>query len=426
MKTLKRILIISANPLSDASNNGKTIASFFDSYPKELIAQLYFYPTAPSSEVCDNYFRISDMDMVKSRFCGSTQCGTHITEGRAGAESSEDIEQTKKVRKNNFSRLMREFLWNENWKTQELEKWLDVFEPELIFFVAGDAWFSYRITLYIRKKYHTKLAVFITDDYILPRLTVSIFWWLRRNVLYKYMKKILKICDVFFTISPAMRKKYYEIFGVDSYTAVNMPELSADKALAASETKKDTFLLLHTGSLHSNRDKTLALLAKAIDEINASKVLGKRVVLEMYSYHDLNLRKRKKLEIEGSSVWGGYLPQEELERKFQEADGLVYAESFEYKSVHNMLLSLSTKIPEYMMLKKPIIAVGSDKISAIQYLSDCACCITKKSEMRRELYYYLKNTVLQKEHVEKAYQKYLMDYDKQKRQKEFLEILQKV
>lgn len=426
MKTLKRILIISANPLSDASNNGKTIASFFDSYPKELIAQLYFYPTAPSSKACDNYFRISDIDMVKSRFLGSKQCGTYIASGREGTESLEDVEQTKRVRKNNFSRLMREFLWNENWKTQELEKWLDAFHPELIFFVAGDAWFSYKITFYIKKRYHTKLAVFITDDYILPRFTVSVFWWIRRNVLYGYMKKGLNMCDVFFTISPAMRKKYYEVFGVDSYTAVNMPELSVGQGRSVSQTKKDSIILVHTGSLHSNRDKTLRRLAKAIDEINSLEALGKKVVLEIYSYHDLDLRKKKKLEISGSSIWGGCLSQEELERKFQEADYLVYAESFEHKSVHNMLLSLSTKIPEYMMLKKPIIAVGSNKISAIQYLSDCACCITKKTEIRQKLYDYLKDTALQKRHVEKAYLKFLDDYDKQKKQKEFLEILQRV
>lgn len=61
-----RILIVSVNPLSTTSNNGKTIASFFESYPKEKLAQLYFHREIPTSNVCQNYYKISDEDMINN------------------------------------------------------------------------------------------------------------------------------------------------------------------------------------------------------------------------------------------------------------------------------------------------------------------------------------------------------------------------
>jgi len=58
-----RVLIITLNPLSKTASE-KVFASFFEGYPKNSMAQLYFHRAIPSSDVCDNYYRISDEDVV--------------------------------------------------------------------------------------------------------------------------------------------------------------------------------------------------------------------------------------------------------------------------------------------------------------------------------------------------------------------------
>ena len=45
-----RLLIISNNVLSETNNNGKTILSYFDTIPKEQVAQLYFSGECPQIE----------------------------------------------------------------------------------------------------------------------------------------------------------------------------------------------------------------------------------------------------------------------------------------------------------------------------------------------------------------------------------------
>lgn len=63
-----RTLVVSNNPFSTTSNNGKTLASFFKDFPKDKIAQLYFSPALPDEESFPNYFQITDLQMFRSYF----------------------------------------------------------------------------------------------------------------------------------------------------------------------------------------------------------------------------------------------------------------------------------------------------------------------------------------------------------------------
>lgn len=74
----KRLLIISANPTSNIFNNGKTLSAFFDQYPQEKIAQLYFSTSLPDNNICSTYFRISDVDMLNFRLKRSNLCGNEV------------------------------------------------------------------------------------------------------------------------------------------------------------------------------------------------------------------------------------------------------------------------------------------------------------------------------------------------------------
>ena len=123
------ILIISMNPLSDTFNNGKTIASFFKKYPRQNLAQLYFSTTLPDSDICDKYFRISDMDILRRFLKKSDECGNEVI--TTDDNSKKDISVVKKVKKNQFSRLMRELLWWNRWKSDKLINWLIDFNLKL-------------------------------------------------------------------------------------------------------------------------------------------------------------------------------------------------------------------------------------------------------------------------------------------------------
>ena len=416
----KRILIISANPMSNVYNNGKTLSAFFDNYPKEKLAQLYFSTTLPDNDICSTYFKISDVDMLQRRLGKSQTCGDVVKAQSAG--QNKDSDQVKNIKKGNFSRLLREFMWNSKWKTQELFTWLDEFNPEVVFFLAGDCIFSHKICKYIVHKYDAKLAMYITDDYVLPRANIDVWGHVRRRMIRRHMRKSIQSANELFTISEPMRQCYKELYGKDSFVAANMyePTILYDK----KKMTNDNIMITYAGGLHYNRHLTILKIVEAIKQINEkNQGSKKKIILQIFSGSVLKQDIMECLLESKCCIWGGMLQSNELEEKLQRSDFLLHVESFKKRNICDTKLSLSTKIPEYMSYHKPLIAVGPDEVASMKYLVDCACCITDIDKIKNIMEDVLFDDEKGKMLADKAYEKYLNNHDKKKMQPKIIDII---
>ena len=62
-----KVLVVSSSSFSETGNNGKTLCSLFSNLESSDIAQLYFGTNEePYIEFCDNYYRITETDILKS------------------------------------------------------------------------------------------------------------------------------------------------------------------------------------------------------------------------------------------------------------------------------------------------------------------------------------------------------------------------
>lgn len=402
-----KVLIISNNPLSETSNNGKTLASFFDDYPSEKISQLYFSSEIPSSNNCYNYFKISDKDILESVVSKNKLTGKKVSLTVNSNTINSDAVSGKFrniAKESNFLRLFREFFWkSEKWKSSELINWLDKISPEIIFFCAGDSAFAYDVSNSIQRKYNSKLAIYLTDDYILPRKTLNLFWWIRRNLILSKMKSTIAKSDSFFTISDKMKEKYAILFQKDSTVAINMVESLKEERIIKSS---DVTTLVYAGGIHYKRYKTLHMLAKAIKKYNEEENNGRKVLLKIYSTQYISKKKKKLLNIENSSEFCGGVNSSELKRILNTCDIPVHVESFDKKSIESTQLSISTKIPEYLSLNKPILAIGPKNIASMQYIKNSAYCITEPGHIYRNFKKFINNENLQRKLSEKALQQY--------------------
>lgn len=409
-----RILVISNNPFSENTNNGKTLASFFDKYPADKIAQLYFNSEIPNNFYCKKFFRITDRDILKSFVRKDGSCGTQISSYTNTEDNERRIKSEKiidNIKNFNIPRIAREIFWKrEAWKTNSLEQWLDGFSPQVIFFCAGDSGFAYDITQYIQDKFNTKLVVYITDDYVLPRRTLSPFWWIRRNVIYKKMKHAVTKSDLFITISKQMRDVYKGLFGKDSILAVNMTESMKKELIPPIDSRN--IVLVYAGGLHYKRYKTLHFLAKSLKEYNENQNNKQRAYLKVYSGQTMSSKVLKYLNVEGASEYCGKLNSEELKEVLNACDIPVHVESFDFSSIESTRLSVSTKISEYLSLGKPILAIGPDKVASMKYLKDCAYCVTDANNIYSEIKTLFKNNDLRDQLSQKALLKYETNHKK--------------
>lgn len=418
MRKEPRILIVSNNPFSSTQNNGKTLDSFFQIFNAKNISQLYFSSEVPSGISGNSFFRITDKDIISSLKNKEYKCGNKIFKLNGTKLKNKKIKNSK-LRKSNILRIVREIVWRtEKWKTNELDNWLNEIQPDIIFFCAGDSGFAYDIVTYIQNKVNSKLAVYITDDYILPRKNLNIFWWIRRAYIFYKMKKCLKNSNIFFTISEKMQKTYKKIFKKESYLVMNITDNLKDNERLKVDSKKNREII-YTGGLHFNRDKSLELLAKNLKKFNEKRSEDKKYILKIFSTQELSETQKNKLNIKNTSFFCGGLTKEELKEKLNNAFMVVHVESFDKKSIESTRLSISTKIPEYLSLEKPILAIGPKNIASIEYLEEVAYSIYEEKKFLEKLTYFLENENFQNELSKKSYNKFLELHQKEKTLKNF-------
>jgi glycosyltransferase involved in cell wall biosynthesis len=407
-----KILVVSNNCFSDTNNNGKTLASFFANYPANKVAQLYFSAEIPRVKRYTKHFRISDRDVLKGLVLrkgivgGPVLPSTEEKKGRVPANNDGFL----KLKRSNILRLYREIMWKTGiWRTKALDCWLDDFNPDVVFFVAGDSGFAYDIVSYVKNRYSTRLIVYITDDYILPRRTISPFWWIRRHLIMAKMRSAIQTCDLLYTISPEMREVYKCIFGVDSRIIMNMAASLKDEKIRTNE--KTTINMVYTGGLHYNRYKTLGALAKAVRKYNEMPTTTRHVYLRVYSQQGANNEILSLINVENASSFCGALDAEGVKRVLNQSDILVHVEAFDRRSTESTRLSISTKIPEYMSIGKPILAIGPAQVASMKYLEDCAYCVTRLSQLESRLSYLIETDELKEMLSKKALEKYYNNHD---------------
>jgi len=361
-----RVLIVTVNPLSSTSNNGKTYASFFTGYPKERIAQLYFHREIPSSDVCENYYRITDNDLIFNLIGKRKKLGEKVhmmtVEERLFPENINN-----KLKKSSMIRLIRSILWlSLDLEKDGVKNWLDEFNPQVIFFCGGNANYLYNKVLRLSKKYNAKIIYYITDDYVLPYFSFDIFSVINRSWTRNVFKKLCENSSLIYTIGDKMTNIYKKLFGIESKKIMNLVQVE-DISKIKGNYKTNDLEFVYVGGLHSNRWKILELIGKSLERISSKGYRGR---LKIYSQKTPEKKILDRLNNGDFSKFCGPLDSKGVKNTLYKADILVHVESFDSKSKRITYLSISTKIPEYMASGKCILAFGPKEVASIEYLEE--------------------------------------------------------
>lgn len=379
-ETLPRVLIVTVNPLSATSNNGKTFASFFQGYPSEKLAQLYFHRETPSSDVSDNYYRISDEDVV--RFVRGK---TTVLGGRVEAETVPDqllpARVTRALASFRIVRLARAALLRRilSGNHAALSAWLHDLHPELIFFCGGDATYLYPLVESIASDFQAPIVTYVTDDYVLPSATGGPFAWLARRIT---RRNFLRACDrsaLVLTIGDKMSAVYSRHFGVASRPIMNLVTVPDARLPLPPREPGAPVTLCYAGGLHFNRWEILSRVGESLDRLAEEGINARLLVYtatELDSKMTRALGKSRRLHVRGS------VGQDALQDVYASSEVLVHVESFGRADWVSTQLSISTKIPEYFASDRCILAVGPPGVASIEYLqaTDAAFVATSLDE----------------------------------------------
>lgn len=364
---LPRVLVVSANPLSDTSNNGKTFASFFQGYPKDKLAQLYFHRDTPASDVSDNYFRMSDEDVLEY-LCGRSDGVGRVVSTGAPVHRMISAGTNRRLSKSPTLRLLRSLVLRASLRTDKgsVSTWLEDFAPEVIFFCGGNANYLYGLARGISHRFSSPLVLYITDDYVLPSFTGGPAGWIGRMWTRREFRRTTADASLVLTIGAQMSEVYLDRFSVESRPIMNLVPTNPDRqAVSTRDGSHEPVILCYAGGLHSNRWQVLAKVGEALEECNS---FGLRAQLRIFSQTELTKSEMAKLSSITSIRYMGAISADEVRGALDEADVLVHVEAFDRSSRAVTRLSISTKIPEYLAAGRCLLAVGPSEVASIRYL----------------------------------------------------------
>lgn len=425
MSSNNKILIISHNSFSKVFNNGKTLESIFGDFDKENLAQIFFSENEqPDFEYCNDYFKITDTAVLKSILSGFSDCG-EIVKTISSKTNNEEIKDLKTQStifefvksKANYLTLFRDILWSFNsWKSKSLINWIRNYNPDVIFYVGGNYGFSHKIARYISKEFKLPLASYFTDDYLIYPLNKNFFEYLQHQRIKLFYPKTINQSSLCYAIGDLMSREYSNYFKKDFIPIMNSIDIQdyvKCKPNASIE-------LSYFGGLHLNRWRMLIKLANLLTDVR----------INVYSIEKPN-EDILNLFIESKINFKGAIEGESLKKAIQSSDILLHVESNDlyYKSLTK--LSISTKIPEYLMSGRFILGFGPEDVASMRIISDnqigkVISSTLSDNQIKIELENIISDFSLRETIGKKGYDFAIQHYDNKKNSKKFKTQLEKI
>ena len=426
MKTrLPKVLVVGINAWrEDATSH--TLKNIFSCWDPERLAHIYTRSELPDTAVASRFFQICETEVLRSVFKPWKCVGGEVSCNDAPDTDIvlQEHERYSKAHRRSSAilPLLREFVWLlGHWRTRNLKRFVDDFNPDLLFIpiypVVYMGWLQRLVIRLTQKPFVCYLA---DDNYSYESCSGVLRYfhrfWLRRNV-----KWLSTHCKEMFVIVEKEKEEADALFGTDSKILTKGIDFSERPYVQKDINYPIKFV--YTGSLIIGRDKTMALIADAINKVNAEA--GKlKATLDIYSGDEPMPEVMKRLNT-GASRHNGLLPRAEVDGVQKNADVVVFAEALHGKESNIARLSFSTKITDYLSNGKCVLAVGKESIAPIDYFlrNDSALVASSEQAIYDTIKFMCDNPESISIYSRKAYECAVKNHEKEMIDRRFCETM---
>ena len=412
---MRKILLVSHNALSLHNNNGKTLTSIFEDWDAECIAQIYFNKEIPQAVRFSRFFRVTDADVLKRLFSfgcvggGRSVMPVRGDSGQAQCSSVRESALVRFIRRNEAGKLvLRDFLFGSGfWVSAELKRWFKDFQADSVFFVGGNSRFSFFVAEKLAAWNGVPLDIYITDDYV---LNADPQGWLAKYLLRKlrvvYRDVFLRARHVF-VIGEDMASAFSLEYGRKFIPIMNSVTIPSDLSVgSAVSSSKGCIDFVYAGGLHLGREESLVKFGCLLQ--NAGRSLGVEVRLTVYSLQRPSDETERRF-LECGVVFGGALGQDAIAVRLANSDFVLHVESFEDRYRKLTKLSVSTKIPEYLVSGACLVAFGPSELASIRLVEKNSLGVTLSErdsvmEMQEKLISVIESRIVRDNFARKGYE----------------------
>ncbi len=383
-----KILVLSWEAWNGTNSFGNSYSSIFKNISQLEIANISCRYGRTDTNIVSRSFQITEKSILKS-FISKSAAGHEILD----SEFSNDIPLEKNgynrslwnlitwVRTHRFTLIfwLRDLIWfTKKWKCKELNRFIDDFDPDVIWIPVYYSTYMNDIALYLKKYTNKPMVSYISDDnYTLNQFSLSPLYWIDRLIKRPYIKKVIKNSKILYVITEKQRDEYKEIFGIEClllWKGADFTSIVPTVPILNSPLK-----MVFMGNIGLNRWKSIVNIIDALKIINKDSI---KLLLDIYTLSPLTDEIKSKLNIEGVSCLMKNIPSDEINAVFENSDILLHVEptSLKYRLMYR--LSFSTKLVDCFAAARCIFAYGGNT-GSLDYLrrNDAGIIVSEKKEI---------------------------------------------
>lgn len=390
-----RILVVLRSAWRSDNNSGNTMTDFFANMANSSVYSLCMREQKPDNPVALRNFAISEQQIMNN-ILHPDRIGKETDAEKKGPNTATQAQHEQKLydaAKQTLSvllRIARECIWTLNgWKNKNLRTYLKEVQPDVVFMPVFNCFYPFKVLQYVKRMTGARVVLFHADDnYTLRQISFNPLYWLYRFRLRYYVRRAVKGAALNYVISEIQKQDYEKAFGVPCKILTKSADFSGEPPIKSAY--HSPLQLVFTGNIGTNRWKSLAMIAEALEQINQN---GVRAQLRIYTATPLTDKMEKALQKGESSFIMGSIPASEVPKVQSDADVLVHVEALDLKNRLALRQSLSTKLVDYFKAARPILAVGPHEVASMDHLirNDCALICQTVAEVQQALESVLDN-----------------------------------
>lgn len=379
------------SPIQKGVSIGNTFLNVFEDFPDVQFFSVYTKNGYPDSSI-ERAFQITDKQLLKRLLHRTKTVGRTVPERDGQENAPAEDKMVTFARKKRYIPMFwaQSLLWlPPYWKSEALHTFLDEIQPDLLFTILSDSVPLNKLIWHIQGYLQKPLVVYAWDNnYTLQLGLTSPLVFLNRCINRHYMRKTVQKAEQLYVISEIQKQDYEKAFGVSCKILTKSADFSGKPPVKSKY--NSPLQLVVTGNIGTNRWKSLAIIAEALEQINQN---GVRAQLRIYTATPLTAKMEKALKKGDSSFIMGSVPANEVPKIQEAADILVHVEALDLKNRLAVRQSFSTKLVDYFKAARPILAVGPREVASIDHLirNDCALICQTVAEVQRALESVLDN-----------------------------------
>lgn len=238
---------------------------------------------------------------------------------------------------------------------------IERFKPDVVYSLVGNLPLARLVTIAAQRT-RAPLYVHITDDWPDSLYRGVVGSGLLRSASRMWLRRAADMSAARSGVSPAMAEEYGRLYGRpwDWFTTSVEPSAYDPTARISDGVVR----FVYAGNLGLGRADSLARLAAAVDRIGGEARV--RTCLDVYASPD-QVRKFGRSLVSNAAVnVRGWIDGSQLPEVFHNADVLIHAESFDPDVAKLTRLSFSTKLNQYLMAGRCVVAMGPRELASVK------------------------------------------------------------